>query len=126
MLASTAMLMTCQTLQLLISQVIIFALGVLVALEIRSCKVWQVRSEEHTSELQSHSDLVCRLLLVKKSRSTHPPRRTPAAVAMKDFWKALSRNRLALAGCFVVLFLAAVGMLTRALAAVDPHRPAAT
>src|SRR5260221_2298540 len=69
MLASTAMLMTCQTLQLLISQVIIFALGVLVALEIRSCKVWQVRSEEHTSELQSHSDLVCRLLLVKKART---------------------------------------------------------
>src|SRR5947207_11830108 len=25
------------------------------------------RSEEHTSELQSHSDLVCRLLLVKKN-----------------------------------------------------------
>src|SRR5260221_3541275 len=25
-----------------------------------------IRSEEHTSELQSHSDLVCRLLLVKK------------------------------------------------------------
>ena len=25
------------------------------------------RSEEHTSELQSHSDLVCRLLLEKKS-----------------------------------------------------------
>src|SRR5438034_9390704 len=25
-----------------------------------------VRSEEHTSELQSHSDLVCRLLLGKK------------------------------------------------------------
>src|SRR5260221_725507 len=24
------------------------------------------RSEEHTSELQSHSDIVCRLLLVKK------------------------------------------------------------
>src|SRR5260221_3150206 len=28
-----------------------------------------VRSEEHTSELQSHSDLVCRLLLEKKNRS---------------------------------------------------------
>src|SRR5438034_3636683 len=28
-----------------------------------------VRSEEHTSELQSHSDLVCRLLLEKKKRS---------------------------------------------------------
>src|SRR5947207_12705863 len=26
----------------------------------------QARSEEHTSELQSHSDLVCRLLLEKK------------------------------------------------------------
>src|SRR5438034_3639019 len=27
-----------------------------------------MRSEEHTSELQSHSDLVCRLLLEKKKR----------------------------------------------------------
>src|SRR5260221_7987170 len=34
----------------------------------------EMRSEEHTSELQSHSDLVCRLLLGKKNRacpSTH-------------------------------------------------------
>src|SRR5438132_3613066 len=29
-----------------------------------------VRSEEHTSELQSHSDLVCRLLLEKKKHQT--------------------------------------------------------
>src|SRR5437588_8908151 len=28
------------------------------------------RSEEHTSELQSHSDLVCRLLLEKKKQKT--------------------------------------------------------
>src|SRR5437588_2668555 len=28
------------------------------------------RSEEHTSELQSHSDLVCRLLLEKKKTKT--------------------------------------------------------
>src|SRR5438132_9925399 len=28
----------------------------------------QLRSEEHTSELQSHSDLVCRLLLEKKKK----------------------------------------------------------
>src|SRR5437588_11101002 len=28
----------------------------------------QHRSEEHTSELQSHSDLVCRLLLEKKKK----------------------------------------------------------
>src|SRR5438034_6518706 len=30
----------------------------------------QDRSEEHTSELQSHSDLVCRLLLEKKKKKT--------------------------------------------------------
>src|SRR5260221_8435993 len=29
----------------------------------------QNRSEEHTSELQSHSDLVCRLLLEKKKKT---------------------------------------------------------
>src|SRR5438132_2512785 len=29
-----------------------------------------MRSEEHTSELQSHSDLVCRLLLEKKKKQT--------------------------------------------------------
>src|SRR5947207_7682065 len=28
----------------------------------------EARSEEHTSELQSHSDLVCRLLLEKKKK----------------------------------------------------------
>src|SRR5260221_6554418 len=28
----------------------------------------RTRSEEHTSELQSHSDLVCRLLLEKKKK----------------------------------------------------------
>src|SRR5436190_24058054 len=31
------------------------------------------RSEEHTSELQSHSDLVCRLLLEKKKTTPHKP-----------------------------------------------------
>src|SRR5438132_10455823 len=29
----------------------------------------RTRSEEHTSELQSHSDLVCRLLLEKKKKN---------------------------------------------------------
>src|SRR2546428_2544384 len=34
---------------------------------------WAVRrSEEHTSELQSRSDLVCRLLLEKKKNSNRP------------------------------------------------------
>src|SRR3954466_13959868 len=35
-----------------------------------ACKTCALRSEEHTSELQSHDNLVCRLLLEKKfSRS---------------------------------------------------------
>src|SRR3954466_12790590 len=37
-----------------------------------ACKTC-ARSEEHTSELQSHDNLVCRLLLEK----THTPRRGP-------------------------------------------------
>src|SRR5438034_2426532 len=32
-------------------------------LQIHVCRCRHKRSEEHTSELQSHSDLVCRLLL---------------------------------------------------------------
>src|SRR5690242_21040442 len=40
-----------------------------------------VRSEEHTSELQSHVNLVCRLLLEKKKKPTaiteNPPTVTP-------------------------------------------------
>src|SRR5438034_8695115 len=35
---------------------------------LRSLNVAPLRSEEHTSELQSHSDLVCRLLLEKKKQ----------------------------------------------------------
>src|SRR5206468_12713136 len=36
--------------------------------EIRFRRVREARSEEHTSELQSRSDLVCRLLLEKKNK----------------------------------------------------------
>src|SRR2546430_12080040 len=32
---------------------------------------WRERSEEHTSELQSQSNLVCRLLLEKQTNTTH-------------------------------------------------------
>src|SRR5690625_6672184 len=32
----------------------------------------QMRSEEHTSELQSRGHLVCRLLLEKKKKTPHP------------------------------------------------------
>src|SRR2546421_1833125 len=39
----------------------------------------KVRSEEHTSELQSRSDLVCRLLLEKKKPYRAARTRTPAS-----------------------------------------------
>src|SRR5260370_15279686 len=35
---------------------------------------WHPRSEEHTSELQSHLNLVCRLLLEKKKTACSTPR----------------------------------------------------
>src|SRR2546430_3972378 len=35
------------------------------------------RSEEHTSELQSQSNLVCRLLLEKKKKKRTPPHSPP-------------------------------------------------
>src|SRR6266403_913002 len=38
-----------------------------------SCFVCSGRSEEHTSELQSRRDLVCRLLLEKKKKKHHKP-----------------------------------------------------
>src|SRR2546430_5853884 len=42
------------------------------------------RSEEHTSELQSQSNLVCRLLLEKKKKQVHQP---------KNLWIALVQNQ---------------------------------
>src|SRR3954449_916341 len=39
-----------------------------------ACRI--IRSEEHTSELQSHSHLVCRLLLEKKKKTDSPIDRT--------------------------------------------------
>src|SRR5947207_4179109 len=48
------------------------------------------RSEEHTSELQSHSDLVCRLLLEKKKKY---PRRTRGTCACPVASLRRSRRR---------------------------------
>src|SRR2546421_2267793 len=41
------------------------------------CRI--LRSKEHTSELQSRSDLVCRLLLEKKTRAVQPRPRLGAS-----------------------------------------------
>src|SRR2546428_7476587 len=40
------------------------------------------RSEEHTSELQSRSDIVCRLLLEKKKMTAHSPQQVGTNVSM--------------------------------------------
>src|SRR5260370_16528071 len=41
------------------------------------------RSEEHTSELQSHLNIVCRLLLEKKKKSPHPDHITTAIISIR-------------------------------------------
>src|SRR5260221_8128914 len=54
------------------------------------------RSEEHTSELQSHSDLVCRLLLEKKTPSPARLAITSTGTPISSFaqtYSAISRNR---------------------------------
>src|SRR2546421_6217900 len=48
------------------------------------------RSEEHTSELQSRSDLVCRLLLEKKKKHNEPGERAKIA----DAYPQVSRMEL--------------------------------
>src|SRR5260221_4142040 len=50
-----------------------------------------VRSEEHTSELQSHSDLVCRLLLEKKKKKIN--RATPSQYAHSTYSTIDENNR---------------------------------
>src|SRR5215211_9494252 len=42
------------------------------------------RSEEHTSELQSHSDLVCRLLLEKKKKTTKTYQHKTKKIALSN------------------------------------------
>ena len=51
----------------------------------------QLRSEEHTSELQSHSDLVCRLLLEKKNKKKQKKKqkkekKTKSATIPHSYW----------------------------------------
>src|SRR2546427_9140621 len=41
------------------------------AISLIADRVWSQRSEEHTSELQSQSNLVCRLLLEKKKKKNN-------------------------------------------------------
>src|SRR4051795_4693288 len=52
----------------------------------RSCSSgsFSSRSEEHTSELQSHSHLVCRLLLEKKKNEPRRPRIAPQRTTKQE------------------------------------------
>src|SRR3712207_8355644 len=47
-----------------------------------------VRSEEHTSELQSRQYLVCRLLLEKKNALVRATRRAPHRARPRRTWRA--------------------------------------
>src|SRR5438477_8229675 len=62
----------------------------------RPVLAYWVRSEEHTSELQSHVNLVCRLLLEKKKHRRPLLRRPHASSRKKDHHyhplKRLSRS----------------------------------
>src|SRR5260221_5281255 len=49
-----------------------------------SAAVPKARSEEHTSELQSHSDLVCRLLLEKKNIPSREPISHPISYRLEN------------------------------------------
>src|SRR5438132_2319533 len=62
----------------------------------RTGRQHQIRSEEHTSELQSHSDLVCRLLLEKKKKIRPHAHRTDKNTLsyLSSPYAAISREQL--------------------------------
>src|SRR5438874_3598322 len=65
-----------------------FSLALVLLLILGGIGWWSAaRSEEHTSELQSRRDLVCRLLLEKKKKKHSPviPTRSKANLATKEF-----------------------------------------
>src|SRR3954467_14177879 len=67
-----------------------------------ACKTCALRSEEHTSELQSHDNLVCRLLLEKTHTPIEP--RPLARDPLRDRGCARARGRgVGGRGCFPVL-----------------------
>src|SRR2546427_8837464 len=63
---------------------------------VRARQIVEQRSEEHTSELQSQSNLVCRLLLEKKKTtsktSSRPPPSARAFFAGRRVWGVRTRS----------------------------------
>src|SRR5437667_1361289 len=72
-------------------------------LTVSLCASVKARSEEHTSELQSHHDLVCRLLLEKKKQHRSARQATKHTKSTRTLWRsrgtvsAEGRLRIALA-----------------------------
>src|SRR3954449_3971253 len=59
-----------------------------------------LRSEEHTSELQSHSHLVCRLLLAKQNHSRCSSRGSPTGIGARvAFFRSPPTFRVFLRAC---------------------------
>src|SRR5436190_18591565 len=55
--------------RLLVALLVLYPVVIALLMGYSTSKATSRRSEEHTSELQSHSDLVCRLLLEKKKKN---------------------------------------------------------
>src|SRR2546430_8704286 len=77
--------------RLIIFLTVIVMVVVLVALNAASYVRVEQRSEEHTSELQSQSNLVCRLLLEKKNQT---PILEPYPIVLSDYLPAHCTDRL--------------------------------
>src|SRR5690625_5720262 len=58
----------------------------------RGDSIFDFRSEEHTSELQSRGHLVCRLLLEKKKRNTASMLKSVDVVAILKYKNGMSKN----------------------------------
>src|SRR6516165_10867165 len=76
---------------------------------VRQCEMFAARSEEHTSELQSQSKLVCRLLLEKKTkRSWTADERTEPKIksqeAVRILWDDVPDAMPDLAGFVIISF----------------------
>src|SRR2546430_12220641 len=56
-------------------------------LQARKTFAFSTRSEEHTSELQSQSNLVCRLLLEKKKKTHNNTHTSCSATPIPCWWK---------------------------------------
>src|SRR5947207_12880317 len=74
--------------------------GTVVSVCWATASVMTARSEEHTSEFQSHSDLVCRLLLEKKKTRRHsqPPEFLSRIFPGDDRGMTSGEHRSALSG----------------------------